>query len=235
MAGVLQPRRLRVRPGTQCVCLPCGQIAHALPVSSTRDAFYPYRASRSDCSRCDLKAQCTTATSRKVTRDIDEDVRDHVRALAHTEAFQRSRRERKKVEMRFAPHETHSSARPASTAGLERCKGRGPAHRNCTEPTAPRQVALPSTFSKCLCGVVSASSVNAEVPRSRKRLGDRTKLTTNLSAKAPCFATQSEVLPPRPPVTAGAVVDPKRSSLSYRFAVQNTPEGLLNHIVGAGG
>jgi transposase len=62
----------------------------------------PYRASRSDCSRCDLKAQCTTATSRKVTRDIDEDVRDHVRALAHTEAFQQSRRERKKVEMRFA-------------------------------------------------------------------------------------------------------------------------------------
>jgi IS5 family transposase len=39
---------------------------------------------------------------RKVTRDINEDVRDHVRALASTEAFQRSRRERKKVEMRFA-------------------------------------------------------------------------------------------------------------------------------------
>ena len=39
---------------------------------------------------------------RKVTRDIDEDVRDHVRALANTEAFQQSCRERKKVEMRFA-------------------------------------------------------------------------------------------------------------------------------------
>jgi transposase len=62
----------------------------------------PYRASRSDCSRCDLKAQCTPSTSRKVTRDIDEDVRDHVRALANTEAFQQSRRERKKIEMRFA-------------------------------------------------------------------------------------------------------------------------------------
>src|SRR5271156_4802559 len=62
----------------------------------------PYRASRSDCSRCDLKARSTTGTSRKVTRDIDEDVRDHVRALANTEAFQQSRRERKKIEMRFA-------------------------------------------------------------------------------------------------------------------------------------
>jgi hypothetical protein len=39
---------------------------------------------------------------RKVTRDINEDVRDRVRALANTEVFQRSSRERKKVEMRLA-------------------------------------------------------------------------------------------------------------------------------------
>jgi hypothetical protein len=62
----------------------------------------PYRASAYDCARCALKPRCTTANARKVSRDIDEDVRDHVRALANTEAFQRSRRERKKVEMRFA-------------------------------------------------------------------------------------------------------------------------------------
>ena len=39
---------------------------------------------------------------RKVTRDINEDVRDHVRALVNTEAFRQSSRERKKVEMQFA-------------------------------------------------------------------------------------------------------------------------------------
>src|SRR5436853_2022474 len=61
-----------------------------------------YRASKSDCSQCSLKPKCTTATARKITRDINEDVRDRVRALADTEAFQQSRRERKKVEMRFA-------------------------------------------------------------------------------------------------------------------------------------
>jgi transposase len=61
-----------------------------------------YRASKNDCSTCSLKPKCTTAVSRKITRDLNEDVRDHVRALANTEAFQRSRRERKKVEMRFA-------------------------------------------------------------------------------------------------------------------------------------
>jgi transposase len=61
-----------------------------------------YRASKGDCSRCSLKPKCTTAVVRKITRDLNEDVRDHVRALANTEAFQQSRRERKKVEMRFA-------------------------------------------------------------------------------------------------------------------------------------
>ena len=61
-----------------------------------------YRASKSDCSTCSLKPKCTTAVVRKITRDLDEDVRDHVRALANTEAFQQSRRERKKIEMRFA-------------------------------------------------------------------------------------------------------------------------------------
>ena len=61
-----------------------------------------YRASKSVCSQCSLKPKCTTATVRKITRDLNEDVRDRVRALADTEAFQQSRRERKKVEMRFA-------------------------------------------------------------------------------------------------------------------------------------
>jgi IS5 family transposase len=61
-----------------------------------------YRASKNDCSICSLKPKCTTAVVRKVTRDIDEDVRDQVRALGDTEAFQQSRRERKKIEMRFA-------------------------------------------------------------------------------------------------------------------------------------
>ena len=61
-----------------------------------------YRANKKDCSACALKPRCTTAAVRKVTRDLNEGVRDSVRALANTDAFQQSRRERKKVEMRFA-------------------------------------------------------------------------------------------------------------------------------------
>src|SRR5262249_9701823 len=53
-----------------------------------------YRANKHDCSACSLKPRCTTAAMRKVTRDVDEEVRDRIRALANTEAFQQSRRER---------------------------------------------------------------------------------------------------------------------------------------------
>jgi Transposase DDE domain len=64
--------------------------------------FVYYRANKNDCSSCALKPKCTTAVVRKVTRDVDEEIRDRVRALATTETFAQSRRERKKVEMRFA-------------------------------------------------------------------------------------------------------------------------------------
>ncbi len=62
-----------------------------------------YRSRKADCDACPLKPRCCPKTpARRIPRDIDEDVRDHVRALAGTEAFERSRRERKKVEMSFA-------------------------------------------------------------------------------------------------------------------------------------
>jgi hypothetical protein len=40
--------------------------------------------------------------SRRIVRDVNEDARDIARALAKTEAFARSRRDRKRVEMLFA-------------------------------------------------------------------------------------------------------------------------------------
>src|ERR1700760_98931 len=51
-----------------------------------------YRASKSDCSTCSLKPKCTTAIVRKITRDLNEQVRDQVRTLANTDAFHQSRR-----------------------------------------------------------------------------------------------------------------------------------------------
>ncbi len=67
----------------------------------------PYRASKKDCSICQLKHKCTKSPARKISRDINEDARGAVRALMGTPEFAKSRDERKKVEMRFAHLKTH--------------------------------------------------------------------------------------------------------------------------------
>ena len=72
------------------------------------DHVLRYLALKRDCEACPLKPQCCPTTpSRKVTRDVNEDARDHARALMGTPEFDKSRDERKKVEMRFAHLKTH--------------------------------------------------------------------------------------------------------------------------------
>jgi transposase len=62
-----------------------------------------YQASLPDCRACVLKPKCCpNMPSRRIVRDVNEDARDIARALAKTEAFERSRRHRKSVEMLFA-------------------------------------------------------------------------------------------------------------------------------------
>jgi hypothetical protein len=62
-----------------------------------------YRASRRDCGICPLKPQCCPKEpSRKIPRDIHEHARDVARSFVGTDGFEQSRRERKKIEMRFA-------------------------------------------------------------------------------------------------------------------------------------
>ena len=72
------------------------------------DHVVRYRARKRDCRVCPLKPQCCPNTSsRKVTRDQNEEARDHARTLMGTPEFATSRDERKKVEMRFAHLKTH--------------------------------------------------------------------------------------------------------------------------------
>jgi transposase len=62
-----------------------------------------YRARTSDCGPCPLKPKCCPkAPERKIPRSIYEEARDAARALSDTEAFEQSRRDRKRVEMLFA-------------------------------------------------------------------------------------------------------------------------------------
>jgi IS5 family transposase len=62
-----------------------------------------YLARKHDCDSCELKALCCPKVPfRKVPRHQHEAARDIARSLAATELFEQSRRERKKIEMRFA-------------------------------------------------------------------------------------------------------------------------------------
>lgn len=67
------------------------------------DNTYRYIASVNGCRPCPLKARCCPNTpQRKIPRSIHEAARDVARKLAETEAFEKTRRHRKKVEMAFA-------------------------------------------------------------------------------------------------------------------------------------
>jgi transposase len=83
------------------VC-PQGKLLHTTGRIHDGDVLL-YRARTSDCGPCPLKPKCCPrAPERKIPRSIHEDARDAARALVDTEAFEQSRRDRKRVEMLFA-------------------------------------------------------------------------------------------------------------------------------------
>ena len=62
-----------------------------------------YRASQFDCESCSMKDRCCPNTPfRKIARSIHEAARDETRRIGKTPEYNRSCRERKKVEMLFA-------------------------------------------------------------------------------------------------------------------------------------
>ena len=62
-----------------------------------------YRSTARDCAACSMKTQCCpNMTFRKIVRSVHERARDFARQIATTPEYQRSRCERKKVEMLFA-------------------------------------------------------------------------------------------------------------------------------------
>jgi len=67
-----------------------------------------YRASKLECDVCALKMLCCPKEpARKIPRDIHESARDVARRLMTTNAFLKSRDDRKRVEMRFAHLKVH--------------------------------------------------------------------------------------------------------------------------------
>ena len=78
-----------------------------------------YRASKRDCDQCSLKARCCQNVAwRKIPRDVNEEARGLARALMKTPEYERSRDERKRVEMRFAHLKTHHRFERLRLCGL---------------------------------------------------------------------------------------------------------------------
>jgi transposase len=82
---------------------PAGKVLTTTGKVATDGETLYYRAKTRDCRSCRLKAHCCPKVPwRRIQRSIYEEARDVARALAKTEAFERSRRDRKRVEMLFA-------------------------------------------------------------------------------------------------------------------------------------
>ncbi len=77
-----------------------GRLAKA---KLAKDGLLRYRALKANCDPCPLKQRCCPKEpARKLLRSINEGARDMARDIAKTEAYETSRRNRKKVEMLFA-------------------------------------------------------------------------------------------------------------------------------------
>jgi transposase len=81
---------------------PAGKMLKQVGCHYADDALR-YFADRDACEACPMKDRCCPNSIRwKVTRSIHKPARNVARALAETEAFEETRRHRKKVEMAFA-------------------------------------------------------------------------------------------------------------------------------------
>ena len=76
---------------------------YKVPRPTPKNDFINYRAAKADCSACPMKNQCCpNAAAKKLLRSIYEKERDVAREVAKTPAYQKTRHQRKQVEMLFA-------------------------------------------------------------------------------------------------------------------------------------
>jgi transposase len=101
--GTFSRSDFRYDPTGDVYHCPAGKILTTTGTLVNGGTTLLYLARKRDCDGCRLRAQCCPKVPfRKIPRDQHEASRDIARSFAGTEAFERSRLERKKIEMRFA-------------------------------------------------------------------------------------------------------------------------------------
>jgi len=100
--GTFSRDDFRYDESTDTYTCPAGKRLTTTGRINAGDAIF-YRSSLVDCAKCELKPRCCPkAPLRRVPRSIYEHARDVARSYAGTDAFERSRHDRKRIEMRFA-------------------------------------------------------------------------------------------------------------------------------------
>jgi hypothetical protein len=89
----------------------------------TKEKTINYRSRVADCIKCPLKSQCCPNSKvRRIQRSVYEAARDVARAIAKTEEYQLSQRQRKKPEMLFAHLKVPLNLRRLRLRGLSGAK-----------------------------------------------------------------------------------------------------------------
>jgi Transposase DDE domain len=104
--GLLPREAFTFDPARNVFICPQGKILK-YRTARQKENIHMYRATAGDCKMCPIRQQCTRGPKRTLSVPFDEAVRQDVIALQKTEAFQNSRRLRKKVEMLFAHMKQH--------------------------------------------------------------------------------------------------------------------------------
>jgi transposase len=101
--GTFSRGDFRYDPASDVYHCPAGKTLTTTGTLVNEGTTRLYLARKHDCDGCELKSLCCPKVPfRRIPRDIHENARDVARSFADTEAFEQSRRERKKIEMRFA-------------------------------------------------------------------------------------------------------------------------------------
>ena len=101
--GTFSRGDFRYDPASDVYHCPAGKTLTTTGTLVNEGTTRLYLARKHDCDGCELKSLCCPKVPfRRIPRDIHENARDVARSFADTDAFEQSRRERKKIEMRFA-------------------------------------------------------------------------------------------------------------------------------------
>jgi hypothetical protein len=136
------------------------------------DGRQRYRARKSDCDACPLRAQCGSKNEpHHIARDVHEDARDVARRQMKTKAFLKSRDQRKRVEMRTPEDPPWLRAvAPARPLG---CPRRVPPCGHRAEPQdarpAPHQAATRARLRvSCVASIWCSIEADARMGKATK-------------------------------------------------------------------